>query len=286
VKKGVSSPLYFAGVALVSALLLGAAMALRPGFAYSVREAAGLVKPSSVGADSFFALRVAPVFETHCSACHGERRQKGGLRLDGFDAAMRGGKHGPVLHAGNADGSELLKRILLPQTDPKAMPPQGKEPLSADDISLVRLWIAGSASPTLQATAFPGAPAPKRKIEVPAVDEAAVERARAPFAAAFADLHARYPAAIAFVSRGSADLEINAALLGHSFGNDDLAKLAPVSGRIVRLDLTGTAVTDSAAVTLAGMSRLQTLRILNTRVTASSLAPLRARGVKVYDGTF
>jgi mono/diheme cytochrome c family protein len=285
-RRGVSAPVYFAGVALVSALLLGAAMVLRPSFAYAVRDSVGLEKPALAAPDSLYVQRVAPIFEKHCVGCHGTRRQKAELRLDSYAAALRGGKHGAVIRPGVAGDSELVARIMLPKTDARAMPPQGKEPLSADDTTVVRLWVAAGASPVQRAGDIQGVPPPVKQVTIPAIDEAAVESARAPLAASLAGLQARYPGAIAYASRGSADIEINASLLGSSFGDDDLAALAPLRERVVRLDLSGTAVTDVSAPGLAGMDRLQVLRALNTRITARSLAPLRDKGIKVHDGQF
>jgi mono/diheme cytochrome c family protein len=284
--RGMSARVYFGGVAVVSALLLGGAMALRPSFAYSVRDTFGLTKPVPAAPGSAYRERVAPLFEKHCAGCHGEKRQKAELRLDSFAAAMRGGKHGAVIRAGDADESELVARILLPRTDAKAMPPNGKEPLSADDATVVRLWVAAGASPIQRAGEIAGLPPPVRQIEIPEIDLAGVERARAPLAVQLEALQARYPAAIAYASRGSADLEINASLLGPAFGDDDLAAFAPLHEQVVRLDLSGTGVTDASASALAAMRRLRVLRLLNTKVTEKSLSPLREKGIKVHDGRF
>jgi mono/diheme cytochrome c family protein len=283
---GVSAPAYFTAVAVVSALLLGSAMALRPSFAYTVRDSFGLVQPVQAASNSMYIERVAPIFEAHCVGCHGEKRQKSELRLNSFAAAMRGGKHGAVIRAGDARESELIARIMLPQTDEKVMPPQGKDPLSVDDVTVVRLWVAAGASPIQRAGEIKGVPPPTRQIEIPRFDVGAVEQARKPLAAAVDALQARYPAAIAYTSRGSADLEINAALIGSSFGDDDLTALEPLRDHVVRLDLSGTAVTDASVSALAAMSRLQVLRLVNTKITGSSLAPLREKGIKVYDGQF
>ncbi len=284
--RGVSAPVYFAGVAFVSALLLGGVMVLRPNFAHAVRDALGVAKHTPASPDSFYAMRVAPIFEKHCAGCHGARRQKAELRLDSFDAALRGGKHGAVIHAGNADGSELLARVRLPQSDERAMPPQGREPLSADDATVIGAWIAAGASPDHEADDIRGAPPPVRQITGPEIDPLAVERARAPLAAAFEDLRGRYPGAVSYASRGSADIEVNASLIGRSFTDQDLAALAPLGDRIVRLDVSGTAVTDASAAVLRELRRLQVLRVVNTRVTAKSTAPLRDAGVRIHDGQF
>ena len=283
---GVSAPVYFAGVAVVSAVLLGSAMALRPSFAHTVRDVFGLFFFNDTATTEIYTERVAPLFEKHCIGCHGPKRQKAELRLDSFAAVMRGGKHGAVVRAGDAGESELIARLMLPRTDEKAMPPQGKEPLSADDATVIRLWVAAGASPIQRAAEIVGVPPPIRQIEIPELDVAAVERARAPLTAPLEALQARYPAAIAYASRSSADLEINASLIGPAFGDADLAALVPLRHQIVRLDLSGTAITDVSAPALAGMSRLRVLRLLNTKVTPNALSPLRAKGIKVYDGHF
>jgi hypothetical protein len=285
-RDGVSAPVYFAGVAVVSALMLVGAMALRPSFAYTVRDAFGLAKSVQATPASAYTARVAPLFEKHCIGCHGEKRQKAELRLDSFASAMRGGRHGAVIRAGDADASEIIARITLPRADEKAMPPEGKEPLSADDVSVVRLWVAAGASPIQGASEIAGLPPPIRQIDIPELDVAAVNRAREPLAALLQKLQARYPAAIAYASRGTADIEINASLIGPAFGDEDLTALAPLLDQIVRLDLSGTAVTDASASALAGMSRLRVLRLLNTQVTEKALSPLREKGVRIHDGHF
>ena len=54
-----------------------------------------------------------PSSSKHCYSCHGPDKQKGRLRLDSYELLMRGGKHGPVVKAGNAKGSELIRRVTL-----------------------------------------------------------------------------------------------------------------------------------------------------------------------------
>ena len=45
--------------------------------------------------------------------------------------------------------SELFARISLPPSDDRAMPPSGKTPLTEDEVTVIRLWIAGGASASL-----------------------------------------------------------------------------------------------------------------------------------------
>src|SRR5258708_5736281 len=85
---------YFSCVALVTALGFAAAMQLRPPFGHSVRQFVGLEKVPQANSNSFYALRVAPLLDSHCTGCHGGKLQKAQLRLDSFAAVMRGGRHG------------------------------------------------------------------------------------------------------------------------------------------------------------------------------------------------
>ncbi len=67
---------------------------------------------------------------------------------------------------------------------------------------------------------------------------------------------------IAYESRDSGRVEVNAALFGRRFGDAEFKALAPLAGVIVRLDLSGTAVTDASAPLLSKMQSLRQLRLL------------------------
>ncbi len=87
-----------------------------------------------------FARDVYPVLRAACFDCHGPDRQRGGLRLDGRVAVLRGGDSGAAVVPGRADRSELLRRVTLPKGSDGAMPARG-EPLTRAQADLVRAWI-------------------------------------------------------------------------------------------------------------------------------------------------
>jgi hypothetical protein len=299
-----SAAAYFGCVALLTLAGIGVAMLARPAFGHDMLQWIGLESVPQAQAASFYARRVAPLFETRCAACHGEKRQKSDLRLDSFAAVLRGGKHGAVILPGDAKNSELAARISLPSSDDRAMPPSGKTPLTEDEKTVIKLWIAHGASGSLRDIS--GAPKPVVEVEMPKLDPAAVEKQRAPLAAVVRHLQDRFPGVIAYEALDSADLEINASLKGASFGDAHLQALVPLAARIVRADLSGTAVTDGSAPVLAAMVKLKSLRLsgtkvgdttvraleqskalrslamVDTSVTTKALAPFRARGVTVY----
>ena len=266
--------LYLACVVLVTGLGIAGAMALRPAFANSVKEFFGLQAAPVAAPSSFYLTRVAPLFEAHCASCHGERRQKAALRLDSVAFALRGGRHGAVIQPGDVKNSELMHRITLPPSDDRAMPPEGKTPLSPDDVTVIRLWIAAGASPTVLATAIKGAPRLVREVAIPTLDAEAARRQRQVLAPDVERLSRRYPGLLTYESRNSAGLELNAALSGHAFGDEDLKAFTPLFSRLVRLDLSNTAVTDASARLLAAMPSLRSVRLTNSKAGDDVIAAL------------
>jgi uncharacterized membrane protein len=226
----------------------------------------------------FYGAHVEPILVGHCYSCHGPDKQKGRLRLDSYEALMRGGKDGPVIKAGNAKGSELFRRVTLSRSDDDAMPPQEKRPLAANEIKLLELWIAAGASSTLAANAIKDAPTNEvpvvAEVTFPESDPTAVAQLRAPLAREVAQLKQRFPDLLDYESRGSAGLVIDASALGARFGDDELAALKPLSEQIVTADLSGTAITDRSAPLLAAMKRARVLRLTSTKITDATVLAL------------
>jgi hypothetical protein len=87
-----------------------------------------------------FSRDVQPILARSCVSCHGAHKQRGGLRLDVAAAARAGGDTGPVITAGDAAGSRLVR--LVSGTDPELkMPPGRRPPLTAAEVALLRAWI-------------------------------------------------------------------------------------------------------------------------------------------------
>jgi hypothetical protein len=234
--------------------------------------------PSAASSTSFFAVRVEPVFAGHCNNCHGRSKQRSRLRLDSYEAVMRGGKHGAVVKAGSAQTSELFHRVTLPVGDDKVMPAEGKKPLSADETKILQLWIAAGASPTLAVEAIKDAPATATPVVADVtfeeIDAAAVAKARASLAPTVVQIQKRFPNVLDYESRGSADLVLNVSLLGAGFGDEDMAGLKPLAEQIVMADFSGTAITDRSAASIAAMKRLRVLRLMHTQITDTTVQAL------------
>ena len=90
-----------------------------------------------------FAQDVAPILNRWCVSCHGEREAQSGLRLDSYDAALKGGDDGPVIVPGDPAASQLLAQIERRTRPP--MPP--KKRLPHNPVAVIRAWITTGALP-------------------------------------------------------------------------------------------------------------------------------------------
>src|SRR5262245_41511907 len=103
----------------LAAVLVGGLLALAP-------AAAAQTGPTpSPEAVRFFEARVRPLLAEHCFQCHGEKKQRGGLRLDSREAALAGGDRGPALVPGEP-GKSLLLRAVRHEDEQLQMPPKKK----------------------------------------------------------------------------------------------------------------------------------------------------------------
>lgn len=235
---------------------------------------------SNSGANTFYGARIDPIFAARCVTCHGPSKHKANLRLDSYRLLMRGGKDGPVVRAGNVQGSDLFRRITLPPGHDDFMPKENKRPLSLDQVKLIELWIGAGASDTLALNAIQGAPtsfaSSPAEVSFEELDPAAVTKMRAEIAPAVAQLQKRFPNILDYESRGSANLYLNASLLGPKFGDSDLADFAPLADHITVADFSRTAITDLSATAIAAMKQLRVLRLVNTGITDVTMQRLGA----------
>ncbi len=113
-----------------------------------------------------FGQQIAPILNG-CLRCHGPDKQQGGLRFDaGPDGAKAADSGEPAVVPGKAAESALVRRVTSTD-DAERMPPEG-DPLTAEQIALLRRWIdAGAAWP-----APAKAPETRRELEVTEADRA------------------------------------------------------------------------------------------------------------------
>ena len=223
---------------------------------------------------------VQPIFENKCYTCHNKSKKKGGLRLDEPELILKGGKDGEVVNPGDAEGSEMIKRILLPHTDDDHMPPKEKPQLKENEIALLHWWIATGASfdkkvkeieqpekikPVLLALQNKQI---KTKIQdIPAAPVAAADEK------ILKQLHDRGVAIIP-VTRNSNYLSANFVAVDSMTGTD-LSLLISIKKQLTWLKLSGKHISDSMVTLVAQLTKLTRLQLDNTSITDKGLASLR-----------
>jgi hypothetical protein len=99
------------------------------------------IPPALDKKDVIYAKDIKPIFEKSCFKCHGEKKHKGKLRLDSLEAVKKGGEDGEVVIAGKSAKSPLVQAVARLDDD-SAMPPDDKgDPLTKEQIGLIRAWI-------------------------------------------------------------------------------------------------------------------------------------------------
>lgn len=94
------------------------------------------------------AIQVQSILHDRCHSCHNARLLQGGLSLQTLTDVLKGGASGPALVPGSSRDSLLMQRVSGVR-EPRM--PFRKEPLSPQDLALLRRWIdQGARWPTDQ----------------------------------------------------------------------------------------------------------------------------------------
>ncbi len=113
-------------------------------FAFYCPVAAIAAEPDTLPAPASrkvdFVTDIQPILAKTCHECHGSKKEKAGLRLDLKAAALKGGDSGPLLIAGKSSESLLIQAVAGTKENLARMP-QKREPLTAEQIGLLRAWI-------------------------------------------------------------------------------------------------------------------------------------------------
>ncbi|UCS93906.1 PSD1 and planctomycete cytochrome C domain-containing protein [Echinicola marina] len=87
-----------------------------------------------------FNAEVRPIINSKCITCHGGVKQSGEFSLLFQEEALSPTKSGhPAIIPGDAEGSEMIKRILA-QDPEQRMPPEGPA-LSKEEVDILKRWI-------------------------------------------------------------------------------------------------------------------------------------------------
>lgn len=231
-----------------------------------------------------FERDILPIFEARCIECHGESKSRASLRLDTLGHAMQAEPW--VLSIDDPDQSDLLMRVRMNAKDEGAMPPKG-ERLGAEEVAVIESWIR-----SLSVDAIDGAETVPEEMQNGFEGSDGVGAEPGPSwtdeqAAAITELRAR-GARIEPISVSSAELDVDLSRMEPPCDSTVLRKLAPLLGRVERLNLSEGKVRDADIDWLMSATAIRWLNLDRTSVgdgCAASLAEMPALGVVILTST-
>ncbi|MFN3169007.1 MAG: c-type cytochrome domain-containing protein [Phycisphaeraceae bacterium] len=247
------------------------------------------------GSVAYWNAKIQPVLNNHCTACHNDQKQNGKLRLDSLEWAVKGGSVGGTIEPGNAEFSEIYRRVVLPRSHDEFMPTNIKKYgiMSQEDVNTLGEWLIAfdgeltdpepAKDDKTQATGDDKQPDPAK----PLIDPAAIRAIEDAGGSAqslsqeedpdlldvkFAYLKTLDPEAVAKIGN-TANQVAWLDLQGSSFG-DEAAQQLPAMPKLTKLNLKDTAITDEGVAALPDLPALKWLNLFGTAITDKSLDAL------------
>src|SRR5581483_4568837 len=139
------------GVSRMRCLLVAALAALVPLAARAQEEKKGpppIKVPELKRTDAVsYEKEVEPIFYKRCVTCHSGSVKEARFDIASYEGLIKGGKRGTSITPGKSESS-LLYKLVTRQQKPY-MPPKGEDPITPEEIAVVKLWIdQGAKAPT------------------------------------------------------------------------------------------------------------------------------------------
>ena len=217
---------------------------------------------------------IDPILNNNCVSCHNPKKLKGDLILNSEEGILKGGENGEIVSTHNAAQSDLYLRMTLPKHDEDHMPPKGKAQPTKEEIALIKTWLdAGhpfnktirelnlekglfrSFFPTIHDEDYPN-------IEIAAAIMDSIDAIKKK------GIH------VENISQTTQFLRVSC-VNKPSFTDTDFRTFHPIAEQIAILDLSGTQVTDSVFLKLAGLPNLTVLKLDHTAVTGKNINALQ-----------
>jgi uncharacterized membrane protein/mono/diheme cytochrome c family protein len=233
--------------------------------------------PSSVAAADPYLDVVQPLLEQRCGTCHSDDKREGSFSMGSYDSTLAGGDTGRAIVPGNLDASELIYRTGLPPDDEAFMPAEGKTPLTAAQVEILRWWVGAGAprETTIGALGAPASVEPLLAAQLGLGPAAATAVARSATAdpQLVADLFAA-GLLVRQVSQSNARLVVSVSSPGTALSAQALAALKAAAAEIVDLNLADTALDDPGLAAIGPLPAATHLRLARNRLTDAGLTAL------------
>lgn len=260
---------------------------------------------------------IHPILDSKCISCHGDSKQKGGLRMDSYAALLDGGDETDCLVPGDLKKSAMITYLHLPMEDDLHMPPEGKTQLTKEEITILEWWVSIGAPETAKRSEVEMTPEVAKALEslmtpeeIAAMEKAKEEAAkkkeqalaaiRERLAKGLESINNKYPGSLKYISQEGTDLSFSVVSYRKSFNDESMEVIKPVASEITELDLGASMVTDKGLGELDQLTKLRTLKLNETGVTDAVLpqvaklknlevlnlygTPVSDKGIKVLHG--
>ena len=216
----------------------------------------------------FYTDIIQPILTQRCVSCHNDKKTKGGLKMNSYNAIIKGGKNGSVLMINNSMESKIHKRMTLPIEDRYHMPPKSRTQPSKEEIELIKIWIDNSASKNALVGDLP---IPKKMLAsffpdkpngiFPEKDEEVVNNIQ------LSNLRDK-GFLVVNIFESSPFLKVSCINIG-DFRDKSVQQLIDIKDNIVELDLSNTKVTDDVFEYIRDFKNLTILKLDNTNISGA-----------------
>ena len=214
----------------------------------------------------FYTEVIQPILNQKCVSCHNDKKTKGGLKMNSYNAIMKGGKNGLVVMINNSIDSKIHKRMNLPIEDRYHMPPKSRTQPSMEEIELIKIWIDNSASKNALVGDLP---IPKKMLAsffpekpngiFPEKDEEAITNTQ------LSDLR-NMGFLVVNIFETSPFLKVSCINID-DFSDKSIEQLINIKNNIVELDLSSTKITDNIFEYIKDFKNLTVLKLDNTNIS-------------------
>lgn len=113
-----------------------------------VAAASVLIAACSSEVPMSFSQEVKPILDQNCLSCHqqgGAGYEASGFSMTSYENVMKGTSNGPMVIAGDVEGSNLLV-LMEGRADPSISMPHGSlDPIAQKDIDTIKNWVRQGA---------------------------------------------------------------------------------------------------------------------------------------------
>ena len=249
------------------------------------KEEENVVAVTDVNEANYFQHIIQPILDEKCVACHRSSKKKGQLSYENAEAILKGGKNGPVFIPGDPSKSEMLRRVHLPHDHKEFMPPEGKTPLTEEEIAIITHWIESGGDTNVKFGAVESSEEIKETAAgILGLDAASKSKVALASVSAVAEkdlnavVNAGFKVRELVAESNLYDVILPSGMVKDA-NSDEISKklelLKPLKGNILWLSLGNNNIKDSNLQAISGFNNLQLLKLEKNPITDAGIDNLK-----------